>query len=167
MGKRTTRPNLGGSLRPRTGSPRNSFLYIEATEAERQAIYDCCAEKSISVSQFLADLLLEEAAKPKAKGKVVVRAALELTHDESDKLELLARLSNKQSVDEFIRDLIQPQLDMQKLHTDLKTMPLRFYLSEEEHAIITGYMEAKGVPARKYATVLAMRVVAKARKRRR
>lgn len=166
MNKRAMRPNLGGVLRPRTDSPRHSFLYIEVTEEERKAIHDYCFAKNISVSQFLADLLLQEAAKPKPKQNVLVKPVIELTPDEYDKLELLAKLHNEGSVDEFIRDLIRPNLEIQKLHSDLDTRPLRFYLSEEEHSTISDFMAEKGVPARKYATMLAIKAVGKTRKKR-
>lgn len=164
--KRAVRPNLGGKLRPRAKSPRRNFFYIEVTDGERKAIYDYCSEKNMSVSQFLAELLLEEAKKPRPKEKVVLRPALELTYDEHEKLELLAKLHSKESVDELIRELIQPSLEMQKLHTDSETTALRFYLSQEEHAVVSEYISEKGVPARKYATMIALKAIAKDGKRR-
>jgi hypothetical protein len=166
--KRAVRPNQGSTLRPRAEAPRRHFLYIEVTEDERKAIHDYCIRNQISVSQFLAELLLEDASKPRRKGKVLVRAEFELTPEEQEKLELLARLHNKASVGEFIRELIQPNLDMQKLHTstNLETTALRFYLSEDEHETITKYIAEKGIPARKYAAMLALKAIAKDRKKR-
>lgn len=163
--KRAARPNLGGKLRPRAKSPRRNFFYIEVTDDERKAIYDHCSGKNISVSQFLAELLLEEAKKPRQKEKVVLRLVLEVTHDEHEKLELLAKLYSKESVDDLVRELIQPSLEMQKLHTDSETTALRFYLSQEEHAAVSEYISEKGVPARKYATMIALKAIAKDGKR--
>jgi N-acetylglutamate synthase-like GNAT family acetyltransferase len=92
---------------------------------------------------------------------VLVRAEFELTPEEQEKLELLARLHDKTSIGELIRELIQPSLNMQKLHSNLKTNTLRFYLSEEEHNIISKHMAEKGIPARKYAAMLALKVIDK------
>lgn len=164
--KRVVRPNQGSTLRPRAEAPRRNFLYIEVTEEERKAIHDYCIRNKISVSQFLAELLLQDATKPKRKGKVLFHAEFELTPEEQEKLELLARLHNKESVGEFIRELIQPNLDMQKLHTKLETTPLRFYLSEEEHEIVTKHIAEKGIPARNYVAMVALKAIAKERKKR-
>jgi hypothetical protein len=162
--KQAVRPSQGGVLRPQAESPRHKFLYIEVTNEERKAIQDYCLEHQISVSQFLAEFLLSEASKPKRKGTVLVRVQFELTPEEQEKLELLVRLQNKESTGELIRELIQPYLGMQKLHTKLKTTTLRFYLSEEEHEIVTKYFAEKGVPSRKYAAMLALKALGKDRK---
>src|SRR5262249_51183253 len=130
--KRVVRPNLGGVLRPRAETPRRNFLYIEVTEAERLTILDHCVKIGRSLSQFLAELLLEDAAKPKRTEKIILKPQLEFTSAEHEKLELLAMLHNKKSLDELIRGLIQPVLDAQNIHTDRETSFVRFYLSREE-----------------------------------
>ena len=161
--KRVVRPNLGAALRPRAEVPRRNFLYIEVTEPERKAIQDYCIRNQISVSHFLAELLLEDASKPKRTDKIILRPELEFTPAEHEKLELLAMLHNKSSLDELIRDLIQPILEAQHLHTDRETTMVRFYLSQEEHQAISTHIAAKRIPMGKYAAMLALKAIAKDR----
>lgn len=165
--RRIVRPNLGGTLRPRAEEPRRNFLYIEVTEQERKAIQDYCVKNHISLSQFLAELLLDDAGKPKRTENVVLKPELQFTSAEYEKLELLAMLYNKSSVDQLIRDLIQPILDTQHLHTDRDTTMVRFYLSQEEHQAVTTHIAAKRIPMGKYAAMLALKAIAKDRQKRR
>jgi len=166
--KRAVRPNVGGTLRPQAEAPRTRFLYTDVTRAEQQKIQEHCKEKQISVSQFLADLVLKDAAKPrpKRKQKVVVRAALELTPEEREKLEVLTRLHGKDSIGELIREFIKPNLELERLHAPLETTGLRYYLSDEEHEKVTRHIAGKGISARNYAAMLALKALAKERKKR-
>jgi hypothetical protein len=159
------RPNLGGSLRPKAEAPRRNFLYIEVTEEERKAIRDYCISNKISVSQFLADVVLKDARKPQPnrKQKVIVQAELELTLEEREKLELLTRMHQKDSIGQFIREVLQRNLEVQRLHAPLKTTALRYYLSEEEHQTVTRYMTGKGMAARNYAVMLALKAIRKSK----
>jgi hypothetical protein len=168
-GKRqAVRPNRGSSLRPRGESPRSRFLYVDVTKEEQKQIHEYCLEQKISVSQFLADLVIEDAAKakPKRKQKVTIRVELELTPEEQEKLELLVRLHQKGSIGQFIQELLQPNLDVQRMHTPLETTPLRYYLSEEEHEMVTKNMASKGIAARNYGVMLALKAIDKARTKR-
>lgn len=166
--KPVIRPNLGGTLRPQAETPRRRFLYTDVTDAERKRIVDYCKERQISVSQFLADLVLHEAAKPrsKRKQKVIVRAEIEMTPEEQGKLELLMRLHQKESVGEFLRTLLEHQLKVQRLHTPLQTRSVRFYLSNEEHEKVIQHIESTGISARNYGAMLALRKLAGKPKRR-
>lgn len=167
--KQVVRPNLGGALRPHAETPRHHFLYTDVTREEQRAIQEYCLKHKISVSQFLADLVLEDAAKPKSKRreKVIFRVELELTPEEQDKLELLARLHQKQTVGEFIRELIQPSLLLQRTHAPLETTAVRYYLSRDEHEKVTRHIAGKGISARNYAVMLALKAIAKDRKKHR
>lgn len=165
--KRVVRPNLGGALRPQADTPRRHFLYTDVTREEQREIQEYCLKHKISVSQFLADLVLEDAARPKSKrrDKVIFRAELELTPEEQDKLELLARLHQKQSVGQLIRELLQPNLQLQRTHAPLETTALRYYLSKEEHEKVKRHIAGKGISARNYAVMLALKAMAKERKK--
>lgn len=167
--KQVIRPNLGGTLRPQAETPRRHFLYTDVTQAEYERIQKHCRDEKISISQFLADLVLDDAARSrsKRKDKVIVRVDLELTPEEQDKLELLTRLHQKESVGDFVRELIRPELKIQRVRTPLETMSLRFYLSEEEHARVTRHIESTGISARNYGAMLALRHLARKRKNRR
>jgi hypothetical protein len=162
--KPVTRPNLGSKLRLRAKKARQRFLETDVTPAENKQILDHCLKNKISVSQFLADSILEDAASAKTrKAAVRIKPDLEFTSEEYDKLELLAHLQDK-SVDELIRDLIQPNLDLQRIHVESKTRPLRFYLSDREHQTVLKHLERIGIPARKYVSFLAIRTIAKSQK---
>lgn len=165
--KQTVRPNLGGTLRPLAEAPRRRFLYTDVTKDEYAKIQQYCVDNQISISQFLADLTLKDAAKSKTrrKRKVIVNAKLELTPEEQDKLELLARLHQKPSISEYVRDVLEPNLKLRSVHTPLDTTALRFYLSEEEHEKVTKHMASKGISARNYAAMLALRAISRERKK--
>lgn len=160
------RPNRGSVLRPRAKSPRTHFLYVDVTQEEQKKIHDYCLDQKVSVSQFFADIMMQEALKaktnPRRKEKVTIRAEFELTPDEQEKLELLVRLRNKGSISQFIYELIQPQLEVQRLHSSIDTIPLRYYLSSEEHEAITKHLVGKGIAARNYGVMLALKVIDKA-----
>jgi hypothetical protein len=120
------------------------------------------------VSQFLADLVLVEARKPKSnrKQKVVVWAKLVMTPAEQEKLELLVRMHQKGSLGEYIMEILQPHMEVQRLHAPLETIPVRYYLSEDEHATVMKHIDEKGIAARNYGVLLAMKTIRKADKKR-
>lgn len=161
--RRVVRPNLGGTLRPQAEAPRRRFLYTDVTKTEYAKIQEYCKSKQISLSQFMAELVLEDANKPKVKrqGKVKLRLELELTPEQQDKLELLTRLHQKESVDEFILQILEPNLKLQRLHAPLETRMLRYYLSDEEHDKVISHIEGTGISARNYAAMLALRAIRK------
>jgi hypothetical protein len=165
--KRPVRPNRGSSLRPRTETPRRHFLYVDVTKEEHKRIQEYCIEHKISVSQFVAELMMEDAlqSKPKHKQKVIVRAEFELTLEQQEKLELLLRLHQKKSLGQFLYELIQPNLEMQRVHTSLEMIPIRCYLSEEEHETITKHVASKGIAVNNYGGLLAIKAIDKARTR--
>jgi hypothetical protein len=159
--KRAIRPNLGGSLRPQADTPRRHFLYTDVTMAEHAKIQQHCAKRQISVSQFLAEIMLQEALKPRPrrKQKITVQPKLDLTPEHLDKLQLLVRLHQKESIGEFILEILQPYLEMQRLHTPVETSSLRYYLSEQEHAKVIKHVTTLGISARNYAALLAIRAI--------
>src|SRR5215467_8663995 len=160
--KPAVRPNRGSSLRPRAETPRRHFLYLDVTKEEQKKIHEYCQQKKISVSQFLADLVIKDAkSKPKRKEKVTIRAEFEVTPEEEEKLELLLRLHQKGSIGQFVSELLRPSLEVQKMHAPVETTPLRYYLSEDEHKIVTKHMASKGIAARNYGALLALKAIEK------
>ena len=167
--KQVVRPNLGGTLRPHAEAPRRQFLLTDVTEEEYEQIQQYCVERQMSISQFLADLVLTDARRSKAKRKqeVILRPEIKMTPEEQDKLELLARLYQKESVGDLIHELLQPNLQVQRLHAPLETKTLRYYLSEQEHDAVTKHIASKGMSARNYAAMLALRTIAKSSRKKR
>ena len=106
------RPNLGSTLRPRGKTPRKHFLTVDVTKAEQQAILNHCLQNKISLSQFLADLILEDVAKlqPGAKQRVLIKAQFKLAQPEYEKLALPAQL-HKTNISDLIHELLMPNLD--------------------------------------------------------
>jgi hypothetical protein len=159
MKKEPVRPNLGGILRPRQEKGRGKFLYIEVTPDEKKKIHNHCVLKGLSFSHFLSDTMIAEATKPKPSANVVLKTDFGLSREEYEKLELLAFLQDKRSINELIREMIQEGLNLQKLHSKRKRAFVRYYLSREEHAKISSHIAALGVPAGKYAAMLALKTV--------
>gem|GEM_PF-1749421 len=165
--KPVTRPNAGNRLRLRAKTARQRFLETDVTTEQHEQIMEYCLKNKISVSQFLADLILEDAATAKTR-KAAVRVSLDLdfSAEEYEKLELLVHLHRKNSISLLIRDLLQPHLDLQRLHIPGETKSLRLYLSDREHEIVTKHFASRGITARKYVSFLALKAIAKSPKSR-
>jgi hypothetical protein len=161
--KPSVRPNLGGVLMPQAEAPRREFLYVHVTKEEQEQIQQYCVDNNISVSQFLAELVLKESMKSATKGtdKVLIKAEFELSRDELDKLELLTKFHQKTTIGEYLREILQPHLDLQRLHAPIPRKPLRYYLSEYERHIIMTHIAGKGMAARYYPVMLALKAIAK------
>ena len=160
------RPNTGNRLRLRAKTARLRFVETDVTPEEHSQILEHCLKHKISVSQFLADLILRDAASGKTrKGPVHINAQFEFSADEYAKLELLVHLYKKENVSDLIRDLLQPHLDLQRLHVPTETKSIRFYLSDREHETVTKHIASRGITARKYVSFLALKEIAKVRKR--
>lgn len=160
---RAVQPHLGGWPRPPAETRRNRFLYTDVTKAENDKIQKYCADNAVSVSQFLADLMLQDALKPKSKTrqKILVRAEFELTLQQFDRLELLTRLHDKETIGQFLYDILEPHLNIRRLHVPSQTITLRYYLSDEEHERLTRHLANKGISARNYAATLALKSIAR------
>lgn len=157
------KPNRGGILRPHAEAPRQHFLVTDVTDEEYHGIQQYCLKRKISISQFLADLMLKDARRPAPKPdrKVRVGIVLELTPEEGDRLELLVRLRQKKSAGTLVHELLRPLLKLQRVHAPLNTRMLRYYLSATEHRVVMKHLERKGISARNYAALLARRAITK------
>ena len=163
--KPVLRPNTGNRLRLRAKTPRLRFLETDVTPEEHSQILDYCLKHKISVSQFLADLILQDAATAKhRRGITRITIQFDLHQEEFEKLELLVHLHQKDSVDDLVRDLVRPHLGLQRIHIPTETRSVRFYLSDREHEIVTKHIASRGITARKYVSFLALKAIAKARK---
>lgn len=161
-------PRTTTATRKRTQAKtlRNRFLYTDVTQEEYKKILRHCHDKHISVSQFFADLLLKEASKPKGDRQQKLTLQIQLTPAEHEKLQLLSRLHEKESVTDFVRHVLDSKLKVQRLHVPAKTKLVRYYLSNEEHETVTKHMSDAGMSARNYPAMLALRAIGKAPKKR-
>lgn len=147
-------------------SVRQRFLYTNLTEDEYRKISRHCRENHISISQFFADLLLKEATKPQGKSHQKLTLEIQLTPAEHEKLEQLTRLHGKESIVDFVREVLEPELRIQRLHAPAKTKHVRYYFSDEEHEKVTKHMNQLGKSPSNYPAILALRAIRKARKER-
>jgi hypothetical protein len=156
------------AVRPQAKTLRHRFLYTDVTPQEYEEIREYCRQNRVSVSQFVADLLLRDAAKPKSKRKqkVILKPEITLTPEQVDRLELLTRLHQKETVGEYIQGILEPELELQRLHAPVDTKMLRFYLSDEEHKIVINHIKDSGMSARNYAAMLTLRAIRKTAKKR-
>jgi hypothetical protein len=158
------RPNRNGRLRLRAKTARRRFIETDVTTKEHNQIQQYCLKHKISVSQFLADLILKDAAAAKRRKKrVCFTLDFTLSAKEYDKLELLVHLRQKESIGKLIQDIIRPHLELQRFHVPTRTKSLRLYLSGPEHETVTKYIASRGSTARKYVSSLAIREMAKVR----
>lgn len=139
-------------------SIRDRFLYTNLTEEEHRTISQHCRENHISISQFFADLLLQEANKSKGKPHKLT-LEIELTPAEHEKLEQLTRLHKKESISDFVREVLEPELRIQRLHAPTKTKHVRYYFSNDEHELVTKHMKALGKSPSNYPAILALRAI--------
>lgn len=156
-----TRPNAGSRLRLPAKTARQRFLAADVTPAEHDQILEYCLKNKISVSQFLAECILQDAENAKTRKAARIRVDLEFTAEEYEKLELLLYVRKKSNISELLRDFLQPHLDLRNVHTSGETRPLRFYLSDQEHETVTKYLASRGITARKYVSFLALRAITK------
>jgi hypothetical protein len=163
--KPVLRPNTGNRLRLRAKTARLRFVETDVTPEEHSQLVTYCLKHKVSVSEFLADLILQDAVTARTrKGTVRLNIQVDLPQEEFDKLELLAHLHKKDDISDLIRDLIRPHLELQRIHVPTKTRSVRFYLSDDEHDIVTTHIASRGITARKYVSFLALKVITKARK---
>lgn len=165
--KSTGGPRRGSSIQHRTPGGRTHYIATDVSEEEYQEIQRYCVKHKLSTSQFLAEVVLKDAASPNTanpKEKVLINATFETTRENALKLELLMRLKKKESISQFIQDILQPALEASILHGSLVTKPIRCYLTKEEHQKVMNRIAASGLSARNYAAHLALQTIRKDRK---
>lgn len=162
-GKVTTRsPKKGTHIisRDKAGAPRRHYLATAVTEKEREAILEYCNRHKKSVSAFLADLALEDARRPD-KSKLAdkeITLTLRFSARDIDKMHLFARLEEK-SVEDLLRELVQPGLQKRQTFTNLPMRTIRCWLSDAEHKAIRKNSEKCGLSARSYLALLALKAI--------
>ena len=139
-------------------------MLAEVTPEEKDAILKHCKSHNLSVSRFLSQVALDDAkAKKKATREAPLTITINLPANERAKLLYMARLKEK-SVDELVEEFIAPSLAKNRRgpgsRYTLETEILRYYLNDEEHALIKKHMEKEHVSSRHYLAQLALRAIA-------
>jgi hypothetical protein len=146
--------------RPEVGAPRRNYLVTSVTEKEKQAITEYCSRRGISVSAFLADLVLEDAKRP-PNGKPEneeLTVTLKLPTRDIDKMRIFARLEEK-TIEELLQELVQPGVQKRQTASALEMQTLRCWLSNEEHRTIKKYLAKHRLSARNYLALLALKAI--------
>jgi hypothetical protein len=145
--------------RDRAGAPRHHYLVTTVTKKEKDAILKYCEKHNKSVSAFLADLALADAHKSDSKREQEeITVTLKLPARDLDQMRSFARLEDK-SVEDLVRELLQPSFKKRQTATALEMHTLRCWLSNEEHRIIKKYLAKHRLSARSYLALLALKVI--------
>jgi hypothetical protein len=145
--------------RDKAGAPRRRYLVTTVTKKEKDAILRYCETHKRSVSAFLADLALADAQK--TKGKLEddqIPVTLRLHARDIDKMRIFARLEDK-SVEELLRELLEPSFQKRQTATALEMHTLRCWLSNDEHRTIKKYLAKNRLSARSYLALLALKAI--------
>ena len=145
--------------RDRAGAPRHHYLVTTVTKKEKDAILKYCEQHNKSVSAFLADLALADAHKSESKREQEeITVTLKLPARDLDQMRSFARLEDK-SVEDLVRELLQPSFQKRQTATALEMHTLRCWLSNEEHRIIKKYLAKHRLSARSYLALLALKAI--------
>ena len=145
--------------RDRAGAPRHHYLVTTVTKKEKDAILKYCEKHNKSVSAFLADLALADAHKSESKREQEeITVTLKLPARDVDQMRSFARLEDK-SVEDLVRELLQPSFKKRQTATALEMHTLRCWLSNEEHRIIKKYLAKHRLSARSYLALLALKAI--------
>jgi hypothetical protein len=150
-------PGSGGIQRKKSSSHRTRAVATDVTAKEKQLILKHCLKHKISVSAYLADLALADAAQNNAQDEE--EFTLKLPYNQVQQLRLLARVKQK-SANDLIAEFVTRPLANKQPHGSLETENIRFYLNEEEHEILRKHVANKGVSTRNYVALLALEDIA-------
>ena len=146
------------SPRDKAGAPRRQYFVTTVTKKEKEAILKYCDRHNQSVSAFLADLALKEAHKSKNQREEEITVTLKLPARDLDKVRLFARLEEK-SVEELLREMLEPTFKRRQTATALEMHSLRCWLSDEEHRTIKAHLAKHRLSARSYLALLALKAI--------
>jgi hypothetical protein len=123
---------------------------------EKRRIIKYCTDHKMTISEFLAALMLREA---RFTGKSAQREiTIKLPYQEHAKIEYLANAQGI-TVADFLADLVRPAMAKQKAWYTNKQYLLRYYLSNEEHELVIKYLTKHKLSARYFVGLLAVRHV--------
>ena len=158
--KKGVYPGTGGEKRKRAKTARMMVMRADVTPDEKETILKHCIKNKISVSQFLANLALEDAREGNGEEQ---EFTFKLPREQAQKLLLMARLKDKSAPD-FISELLLPPLANKQPHGSVEMDNLTMYVSEDEHETLKEHMRKKGISARNYIAILALEKIAKGSK---
>jgi hypothetical protein len=143
-------------------STRSHYIQADFTPSEVHAINKHCKAKDISVSAFLADVVLTEIhqSKKEAPRQEEITITLKVTAEEKAKIKMFAHRRDT-TFDEFLEGVVRPTINKARLWFHAETKSLRYYVSPQDHHVITEYFRTKNVSARTYVSYLALEALKK------
>ncbi len=160
--KRAGKRGAYAASRPKIGAPRHRYLVTTVTGKEKDAITEYCDRHGISVSSFLAGLILEDAQRPamsRQQGEEIT-VTLRLSKQDLDKLRIFARRQQK-TMAEMLQEGLKPQFRKRQTPSTLQWETLRCWLSNDEHKTIMKYLDKNRLSARTYLALLALQAIDK------
>jgi hypothetical protein len=163
--KRQSRLAPVSAARPKRAtadSARKHHLFVDVTDKEKQLILAYCNSKDLSVSEFLAEVALDDARPSKANSRLKETSPrtvqIELSEHDYAKLVYKSRL-RKISPEDFIHTRLLPDLQKSKEWGSLERETLRYYVSDKEHRTLLDHMKKFGHSSRHYVAFLAVQAI--------
>ncbi len=149
--------------RARADSARTHHLFVDVTTKEKKLILAYCNAKGLSVSQFLAEVALEDARlseEAKEAGGNTKPRKIEITLSPRDYAKVMykARLRETDAA-KFIEERLVSVLRKSKEFGSLRRQSLRYYVSDHEHETLLAHMKKHGYSSRHYVAMLALGAV--------
>jgi hypothetical protein len=142
-------------------------MQTDFTPAQRDLVLEYCAKEGISVSQFLAELAVEDAktsVRQPDEEEEEITLTFRIPRHKKRKLAIFAQRRGE-TVEDHILRLLLPWLEKQKTSFSVETTSLRYYLDDAEHAVVMKQLKKRGLSARNYIAFLAMQAIDKTAKK--
>jgi hypothetical protein len=148
------------SPKKKSKSARTRYMITDFTPAQRAQVVNYCRKHNISVARFLAELALEDARRASEHDlpEQDLTITIKIPAAKLAKLQIFAQRQKKTTAN-FLRDLVLPALDKQKTSFVTETTSLRYYLSPDEHRLVTKNLKARRLSARNYISFLALKEI--------
>ena len=152
--------------RPQAETPRSRYVQTQVTKEDKLEILRHCKKAGISVSQFLAELAMQEAQNqsPKNNDDEEITLTLRLPRHKKAQLNIFAKAKQK-SLEQLVEELLLPNLEKRQTRGALQTESLTYYLTDSEHQLLMEYLNKSGLSARTYVGHLAVTAISKRRKK--
>jgi uncharacterized protein (DUF1778 family) len=142
--------------------PRKHHMHTDFSAEQKKLILAYCAKHNISVSQFLAEVAVNDANESlhrRAKEQEEeITITLRIPRDKRTKLEIFAERRGE-TIEDHIRAHILPLLEKQQTSFPLKTESVRYYLNKNEHELVIKQLKKRGLSGRNYVAFLALQKV--------
>jgi len=141
--------------------PRTRHLNTDFSSEQKKLVLAYCKQHNISVSQFLAEVALndaEESLHRRADEEDEITITLRIPRAKRTKLEIFAQRRG-QTIEDHVRAQLLPLLDKQQPPHPVKKNSLRYYLNKKEHELVLRQLKKRGLSGRNFIAFLAVQKV--------